>query len=484
MRVKQCDYLIIGSGAGGATVAEYLSSQGHSVHIVEEGGNYSGKNHLLSATESMTKMWRGAGLTPALGSPNITYAEGRCLGGGTEINSGIMQRIPSLVRDEWAKAEPQNKNFYTDVIDEYYDDIEKKLSAACMPALPLNQHSELLRQTAQLQGWKVERLPRAVKGCRCNQPLCNCGGRQSMTNTLLKTARERGRLSIDCQSRAIKLVLKRNRISEVILEKRDSNSSVTREKIKPKHLYLCAGAIHTPHILMRSGIKFNGLGRFQLHPTLKLLVEFDEQIDAAEHPLPDYAITEFMPDLRFGGSVATPEVLGMSLAENWSDRSYLQSRLDRLASYYVMVRPSAWGKIRSIPLFADPLVTYSSAYRDLENIASGTKLLTGALFEKGARRVHPSFKNHPGWNPCSNGWKNIGVKFLQRRANLMSIHLFSSCSTQSNPSYFLGNGKIKGIDNLVIADSSCLPSAPGINPQATIMAVAKYNAVNYQSNLR
>ena len=61
----------------------------------------------------------------------------------------------------------------------------------------------------------------------------------------------------------------------------------------------------------------------------------------------------------------------------------------------------------------------------------------------------------------------------------MSIHLFGSCSPLNNSSYLVGKGRIKGIKNLILADGSCLPSAPGVNPQASIMAVARYNAKKY-----
>ncbi len=68
---------------------------------------------------------------------------------------------------------------------------------------------------------------------------------------------------------------------------------------------------------------------------------------------------------------------------------------------------------------------------------------------------------------------------FRKNLNLMSIHLFGSCSPMNNSSYLIGNGKISGIRNLVLADGSCLPSAPGVNPQASIMALSRHNAIKY-----
>jgi choline dehydrogenase-like flavoprotein len=40
-------------------------------------------------------------------------------------------------------------------------------------------------------------------------------------------------------------------------------------------------------------------------------------------------------------------------------------------------------------------------------------------------------------------------------------------------------GKIHGFENLYINDASMLPDSPGINPQGTIMAMARRNALHF-----
>ena len=40
-------------------------------------------------------------------------------------------------------------------------------------------------------------------------------------------------------------------------------------------------------------------------------------------------------------------------------------------------------------------------------------------------------------------------------------------------------GRVKKVKNLFIADGSTLINAPGVNPQATIMAVSRRNAESY-----
>ena len=109
MNTIKCDYLVIGSGAGGSTVADYLVEAGLSVLMIEEGNDFQFDNIPTSAADSMTGMWRGGGLTPAFGSPSVTYAEARCLGGGTEINSGILQRVPLAILSKWGEISKEDQ---------------------------------------------------------------------------------------------------------------------------------------------------------------------------------------------------------------------------------------------------------------------------------------------------------------------------------------------------------------------------------------
>lgn len=477
MNTITCDYLIIGSGAGGSAVADYLIEQGLSVLMLEEGKDFSGDKQVFSATDNMTGMWRSSGLTPAFGVPSITYAEARCVGGGTEINSGILQRPPKSVLSYWSELDHTNKDFYHKKIDEYFDWVEHNLNASIKDSSK-NRHSQILKEAAIKQDWSYEALPRALKDCACSEPLCQCGGRQSMTATLLKKAQKQPKFKIKSDSKVTKLIFKNELVSAVLVEEKHDGKTC-KLKVYPKHVFLCAGTIHTPHLLMKSGINFAGLGEFQLHPTLKILAHFKEKVNAARQPLPNYAITEFMPDVRFGGSVASPGVLGMALAENWSERCYLQDQLDNLASYYVMIRPNSWGKIKSTKFLKDPFVSYRLDKADIQKIALGTFNLSKSLLEIGAIKVHPSIKKHPGWHSINSVKKDISQYNFYKKLNLMSIHLFGSCSPRNNQEYLIGNGRIKGIKNIVLADGSCIPSAPGVNPQASIMALARYNAVKY-----
>jgi len=68
-----------------------------------------------------------------------------------------------------------------------------------------------------------------------------------------------------------------------------------------------------------------------------------------------------------------------------------------------------------------------------------------------------------------------------KASNLMTIHLFSTCRMGEKPNLCPVDsfGQVRGFKGLHIADASLLPSAPGVNPQGTLMAFARRNALHF-----
>jgi choline dehydrogenase-like flavoprotein len=76
---------------------------------------------------------------------------------------------------------------------------------------------------------------------------------------------------------------------------------------------------------------------------------------------------------------------------------------------------------------------------------------------------------------------------LPRKAlALTTVHAFSSCPIGervdrcATDSY----GHVRGWDNLYINDASMLPDSPGVNPQGSVMAFARRNALHFLAGHR
>jgi choline dehydrogenase-like flavoprotein len=66
-------------------------------------------------------------------------------------------------------------------------------------------------------------------------------------------------------------------------------------------------------------------------------------------------------------------------------------------------------------------------------------------------------------------------------ASLMTVHLFSSCpmGEDRNKCATDSFGRVHGFKNLFVNDASLLCTAPGVNPQGSIMALARRNALHF-----
>ena len=71
------------------------------------------------------------------------------------------------------------------------------------------------------------------------------------------------------------------------------------------HVVVCGGAIQTPALLQRSGLRHRVGRTLAVHPTVKLAARFPDELNVADD-VPVHQVKEFAPDLSFGGSASGP----------------------------------------------------------------------------------------------------------------------------------------------------------------------------------
>jgi choline dehydrogenase-like flavoprotein len=469
-----CDVLVIGTGAGGASVAATLADAGVDVLMVEEGPHVPADVAPRSLSEAFPAMWRGGGLTATIGGTPIALAEGRCVGGGTEINSAIFQRAPDEVVEGWAQAS-HLPDFSPQALAPLYDRAAAVVNASLTPGA-LGPPTEILQRAGEVMGWKTAALERGRRESPSPRHQISgfaTGTKQSMSATLIPRALARGaRLVANCQ--VDRLAVKDRRVTEAVATATDAQGRRHRITVNPSQVFLCAGTTQTPSILQRSGVRKNVGRNFQVHPTIRVLAAFPEAVNSHRHELPLVAITEFMPAMRFGGSVFTLSTFGLALAEDWAARGQYLPEYANYAMYYAMIRPDGVGRVRTAPRLAEPILSYGLTERDWRRLRDGLAMLVRALLAAGATRVIPSMRGHPGWTDANQVEPDLRYGLLQDRVALMSIHLFGSCPMGRDSELFPVDpwGRLAGLDNVIVADGSVLPGAPGVNPQATIMALA------------
>ena len=468
------EVLVIGSGAGGATTASVLAEAGFDVLIVEEGEWIDEGSVVPFSLDQMDRQYRSGGVTVALGLPSIAYSEGCCAGGGTEINSGLYRRPPGDVLQRWA-TDFNIVDLDIDEVSAIATEVERDISVTPVPGEP-SAPSEVLRRGAEALGWQNSEIPRWMKYEPGNS---TSGQRQSMTRTYLPRAVAAGaRLVTGC--RVDSLDISRDRALRATTVLADGR----RGTIHFSHVVVCGGAIQSPALLQRSHIS-GYIGRsLAVHPTVKLAARFADELNVPDE-VPVYQVKEFAPDLSFGGSASQPGLVALALTDQWSTFSNAITDWRRISVYYAAITSEGRGRVRAVRGLRDPIVTYGLTRRDRALLGSGLARLALLMLEAGADEVYPSFRGAPLVRKRSD-LATLQSNFSAARASVMTVHLCSTVPMGEDTARCGANsfGRVHGCANVWVNDASLLPTAPGVNPQGTVMALAIRNARRFAATER
>jgi choline dehydrogenase-like flavoprotein len=245
-------------------------------------------------------------------------------------------------------------------------------------------------------------------------------------------------------------------------------------------LFVCAGAVQTPALLRRCGITKNVGERLRLHPTIKLVAQFPEAVNAANLGVPVHQVKEFSPRLSFGCSISSPPYLALGLLDHPRAARAVSKTWTHQANYYAMITGEGHGTVRPLPGFRDPLVRYKLSPADMRDLADGLRKLAEMMFASGAEAVFPGITGTPVLHNVDE-LRQLPEAVPPGKASLITIHLFSSCPMGEDRAKCAVDsfGRVHGVKNLHIADASLLCTAPGVNPQGSVMAFARRNALHY-----
>jgi choline dehydrogenase-like flavoprotein len=125
-----------------------------------------------------------------------------------------------------------------------------------------------------------------------------------------------------------------------------------------------------------------------------------------------------------------------------------------------------------------PSVRYTHTRRDMEKMRQAAHLIAQMHVAAGARAVIPAIYGLPyRLKPDEIDLIKEGPLDPRCYTAILS-HLFGGCimGVDPNRSVCDPNGHVHGYQGLVVADASTIPTTLGINPQHTIMALARVKA--------
>jgi choline dehydrogenase-like flavoprotein len=472
----RCEVAVIGSGPGGAVTAMTLASKGRDVVLLEEGPHLRLDSCKPFSLEEMRQKYRWGGLNPALGAPKVPLVEACCVGGGSEINAGLYHRTPPEVLELWRDRFGVQHLTETDLAPHFVA-CESALSVQLNPGLQ-PAASVKMKIGAERLGWKTLEVPRWVK--YLNVPHSDDiarGKRQSMTETLLPSAQTAGCRLVP-NARAEKLERSRAHWRVKVVRQHEPLA------VDAEAVFVCCGAIETPALLRRSGIKKNIGNTLALSPMIKVAAVFEDEVNSEYVDIGAQQVKEFTPHISIGCSISSLPYLALAMSDYPDARMALKRRWRRMSIYYAAIAGPTVGVVRNVLLSQAPLIRYTLSAEDLCALATGLVYLCRLLFAAGATHLYLGLSGVPALQSEADLIR-MPTELPRDRTNLTTVHLFSSCpmGEVADSSAADSFGQLHGYSNLFVNDASLLCTAPGVNPQGSIMALARRNALHFNKDL-
>ena len=468
------DFIVIGSGPGGSIAVDGLHEAGFKTCLLESGNASFDKEPMPFSYAEMLYKYKYSGISSTMGNASIAFVEGATLGGGSEVNSGLYHRPPSCVLNKW-ESKFGLEGLSDDYMSPFYQRIERDLEVNYAPPNLIPNASLKLQEGANKLNWSCQEVPRWHN---YSESGALGGTRITMTESYLSKYLSTGGLLYDnSKANSIKQLESNDWVINVL--KGDS-----KEVLYSKNIIFSCGTISTASLLKKSRLSNKAGTSFQMHPTIKVTALFNEKVNRENMGVPVHQVKEFSPDISFGCSISSKPYLRMSMLDYPDSLDAVENKWEYMAIYYVMILPEGVGSIRNVSFFKDPVTNYNLTCKDSRNLAYGLKKLCELLLAAGATRLYPSSK---GFKEISSS-KQLAClpeKLDLSNSNLMSVHLFSSCPIGENRELCVADsyGKVFDKDGLYISDGSMLPSAPGVNPQGSIMSLALRNNTRIIENL-
>jgi choline dehydrogenase-like flavoprotein len=468
------DIVVIGSGPGGAVSATVLAEFGHDVLLIEEGSNLALESAPHFSREEILQKYRNAGINLGMGKIKVAYVEGRCVGGGSEINRGLYHRTPPEVLESWHR-EFRADAMSSSELQPHFEACEQTARVSYLPG-EAPAISRKLHKGAMALGWNCIEVPRLFSYAADRQT-GTPGKKQSMTETFLpRFLAAGGRLLADTRVRRLSRYGGRWRLQA---EHVAHVSQPRALEIAARTAFVACGAVQTPALLRRSGITRNVGDTLRFHPMIKVVARFPEEVNLPGELEPVHQVKEFDPRFSMGCSMSKRPALALAVVERPEWLAEVNRHWRQMAIYYVQ-STGGRGKVRTLPGFRDPLVWVRLDVQDRVELSEGLRRLGQCLFAAGAVALYPCISGYPELR-SEAALEQLPAEIPADRANLTALHLFSSCPMGEDASCCAADsfGRLHAADGLYLADASLLCGPTVVNPQGTVMAVAHRNALHF-----
>ncbi len=414
------DYLVVGSGPGGATVARELSRAGKKVLLLEKGKNPPLRDSFWQYLRYQLIPFRSLLFTYRW----VAMVRGIISGGSSIFYYGTAFPVPISML----------KKYGVDITKEV-EQVKKEIPFQLLPEDALTPMAKRIQDTAKSLGYKWERLHKFMDftSRKPGQPFGYYGDPTDVKWTsrhFIREATQNGAKVLSGVS-VEKVLFEGDRAVGVRVK-----TGWKKQDIYAKTIILSAGGIGTPVILKKSGM--DGVGKnFFFDPLITVGGEVEDIKVASEIPMS--AGYHFEKEGFMMTDMSVPRMVDaiFSLMVLRPDKIFAQRKTLRIM---IKIRDDLGGYISKFGQIKKRLTA-----NDRKKFDEGYRIARKILEKAGARRIYKTWYigAHPG------GTVKIG-EFLD--ANL----------------------KLKNRENLYVCDCSVIPEPWGLPPTMTIVALGKY----------
>ncbi|MFF4112435.1 GMC family oxidoreductase [Streptomyces sp. NPDC001714] len=495
------DYVIVGAGSAGCVLADRLSADGTArVLLVEAGPGTAGTRPEVQVPILFPRLFGGDldwnfSTVPQAGLADraIPIPRGKAVGGSSVINAQLWTRGHRADYDGWARAGLDGWGH--DDLQPYFDRAEQRISLSGL-RYPLPVTPAFVDACARLGYTPAAEVQEGYALARATH---RDGLRHSSADAYLTPARERSNLTVLADTLVRRVLFEGTRAVGIEVEGESGTETLRAER----DVILSAGAVGSPHLLLRSGVgpaaelaghgipvvrDLPGVGR-DLTDHLLVPLAFEaqgfwspgsgtspEQIDQYlrdRHGSLDSIISEALLFLRTREELAAPDIeivhLVVPLGEHQRPAAH------GMALGVILMRPHSRGTVtlrsadpHDAPLI-DPGYLTDEAGEDLGTLVAGVRAAQGILRQ-------PDLAQWLG-KPLTDGALSEDLDDITAyiRSTGGSIHhLVSTCRMGTDehavvdPSF-----AVRGVNGLRVVDAAAMPSLVRAHTHAPVTMLAE-----------
>lgn len=465
---KIFDAIVIGSGPGGSISSYFLKKKLKNVLLLEKGKYFSSSKKKHPGKEFIYK-WKNGGINTTVLNNQISFASGECLGGGSEINSGLLHYPDKQMINEWINDFKINDLMYEDLTHQL-----KKMTDI-VPITRMNDEKQNHLGKIFLNGIKKENLKYETlykfQHQREDKEI-----KSSMTNTLINMfLKDGGKIETNFE---VDKIYKSQNYWHIIGLKNKKNICY-----KSKYIFLCAGSIYTNILLAKNNlVKKSKVNEFKFHPMLKLIVQYNDEVQKGDENVHNIQITDYLPDYLIGQAASGYQFLKMASFNSKKLQINIENNWKKMSIYHVTFSIGK-GKIYFPRLLKKPILGYKISNSELDLIKDSIRNSSKLLFSTGAKSIYIVGKKLIKLDISNLEAKLKKIKNVSQ-LKFSSVHILGGVkSGEANNNSVDSYGKLKDHENFYVNDSSLIYNKLLKNPQGTIMSISKRNIDNFLSKI-